>query len=157
MKPLGVRRDSIASGASDIRVLEIEAVDGRSRSHASSRVGHAASQDDVCIPHASRGAPWENRADADRGQIQRRNGVRGALVIHHRIQGVSVRGASRERSIRRKTSRVEATSSLYGEGTSAALAMQVFSGNDVERRRAGAFGEVKSFVRNESTVARPAA
>lgn len=59
VKPLGVRCDSIASGASETRVLEIEAVDGRSRSHASSRVGHAASQDDVCILHASRGAPWQ--------------------------------------------------------------------------------------------------
>lgn len=45
------------------------------------------------------------------------------------------RAQARGRSIRRKAFRVEATSSSHGDGNSAALAMQVFSGNDVERRR----------------------
>ena len=44
-------------------------------------------------------------------------------------------GASSRRSIWRKAFRVEATSSSHGGGASAALAMQVFFGDGVERRR----------------------
>jgi hypothetical protein len=79
-------------------VLEIEEVDGRSRSHASRGRRSGSSQG------GSRRGPLAgrlrgNRADAAHGRISRRNGVQGVVVIHPRIHGALARVAQAARVV----------------------------------------------------------
>lgn len=61
--------------------------------------------------------------------------MRRVLLFNSEKGRVGWRAQARNQSIRWKTFRVEAASSLYGGGERAALAVQVVSGDDVERRR----------------------
>lgn len=90
--------DAISSEANEARVLEIEEVDGRSRSHASRGRRSGSSQGE------SRRGPLAgrlrgNRADAAHGRISRRNGVQGVVVIHPRIHGALARVAQAARVV----------------------------------------------------------
>lgn len=148
-------RDAISSGTNETRVLEIEAVDGRNRSHASPRVEQVSSQDDVCIPHASRGAPWITALTRP-GAKSSGETVCGASSFSTPKNGrVGWRAQARNQSIRWKTFRVEAASSLHWGGERAALAVQVFSGDGVERRRGRSVGWARKGLLDESVVARP--
>jgi hypothetical protein len=124
-------------------VLEIEAVDGRSRSHASSRVERVSSQGDVRIPDASRGAPWQTALTRS-GAESSGETVCGASSFSTPKKGrVGWRAKARNQSIRWKTFRVEAASSLHWGGERAALAVQVVFGDVVERRRSRSVGRAR--------------
>jgi len=75
-------------------VLEIEAVDGRNRSHASSVWSAQPSQDDACNLQASLRPSEENRADAARGKSEV-NGVRNVDVFNYEFTTFRECGASR--------------------------------------------------------------
>lgn len=83
-----------------------------------------------------------NRADAAHGQISRRNGVQGVVVIHPEFTALWLgwRKLS-ESSIRWKAFWVEATSSLYGGGARATLVMQVVSEGGAATRRSRSRGQ----------------
>jgi hypothetical protein len=116
------REAGTSSRTNETRVLEIEAVDGRNRSHAS-RERDARGRKAACATRALvfglRGQP----PGAARGRIQRRNGVRVVLVFKSNGKDGVGRGRELETcSIRWKTFWVVATSSLHRGGASAALA-----------------------------------
>lgn len=137
-------------------MLEIEAVDGRSRSFASRgwtgqrRKTRLESQ---TLVEGLRGIP----PDAAHGQSPDEEvcGVPTCSIKNSRHFGLQAQAGNQ--SIRWKTSRVEAASSLHWGGVRAALAMQVFSGNVVERRRGRSFWRVRKHSSDESSVARSAA
>jgi hypothetical protein len=100
-----------------------------------------------------------NRADAGPGQnpAAKRCAARPPFSTPKKGR-VGSRAQARDRSIRRKASRVEATSSLHWGGERAALAVQVVSGYGVERRRSRSVGRSSQGPRSiESAVARPSA
>lgn len=119
-------------------MLEIEAVDGRSRSFASrgwTEQRRKARLESQTLVEGLRGIP----PDAAHGQTPDEEvcGVPTCSIKNSRHFGLQAQAGNQ--SIRWKTSRVEAASPLHWGGVRAALAMQVFSGNVVERRRGRSF------------------
>lgn len=113
----------------------------------------------MCVFYTlAEGLPGKNRADAVRGRIQRRNGVRGALVFI-----TEFRASWFARASSRKVDTAEGVPSRgyviplrgwheCGSGHAGLLRKRRRKTAEPERS-----AKSKGFVQNESTVARPAA
>jgi len=150
-------RDAISSRANEARVLEIEAVDGRSRSYASMCVDRTPPQGDVRNPSTSPRPPWITALTRPAAKAPDETVCEVSFDSTPNTWHFGLRAKARNQSIRWKAFRVEAGSSLHWGGTSAALAMQVVSENVVERRRIRSFWRVRKHSLDESSVARSAA
>jgi len=131
-------------------VLEIEAADGRNRSHASRARGRASSQDGVGTSSAGRRPPWITALTRPMAKAtMKRCARRPSSTPNERRRGS--RAKARGQSIRWKASRVVSTSSLHWGGASAALASRT---SPKTSSKGGGFGASGGPARVRKAVSR---